>query len=107
MIDQRQQETNPITIKPETEPRGGAVLPGSLTLLLSAWVPLPDKVSRFVSTRVSSDNSFLSFRQEPTLGPWKGSPFLQLSGIMKPPVILKKQVLSRQLCRTSTVGTVG
>ena len=35
-------ETNPLTIKPKT---GRAVLLGSLTPLLSAWVPLPDKVS--------------------------------------------------------------
>ena len=95
MIGQRQQETDPITIKPETDPCGRAVLLGSLPLLLSAWVPLPDKVTCFVSTRVSSDNSFLSVRQEPTLGPWKGSPFLQPFGIMKPPVVLKKWVLSR------------
>ena len=50
---------------------------GSPTLLLSARAPLPKNVSCFVSTRVSSDNSFLSVRQEPTLGPWKGSAFLK------------------------------
>ena len=50
---------------------------GSLTLLLSTWVPFPNKVSCFVSTCVSSDNSFLSVRQEPSFEPWKGSPFLQ------------------------------
>ena len=67
-------ETSPITIKPETvEPRGRAVLPVSLTLLLSAWVPLPSKISCFLSTCVSSDSSFPSVRQEPTFGPWKGS----------------------------------
>ena len=59
------------------KPRGRAALLGSLTLLLSTWVPLPNKVSCFVSTCVSSNNSFLSIRQEPTLGPRKGSPFLQ------------------------------
>ena len=70
-------ETNPITIKPNCEPRGRAVLLGSLTLLLSTRVPFPNKISCFVSTCVSSDNSFPSVRQEPGLGPWKGSPFLQ------------------------------
>ena len=38
---------------------------------------LSDKISCFVSTCVSSDNSFPSVRQEPGFGPWKGSPFLQ------------------------------
>ena len=38
---------------------------------------LPNKISCFVSTCVSSDNSFPSVRQEPSFGPWKGSPFLQ------------------------------
>ena len=35
------------------------------------------KPSTLVSTSVSSDNSFQSVRQEPSIGPWKGSPFLQ------------------------------
>ena len=39
--------------------------------------PLPNTVSCFVSLCVSLDNSFLSERQERTLRPWKGSPFLQ------------------------------
>ena len=60
----------------DCEPHGRAVL-GSLTLLLSTWVPFPNKVSCFVSTCVSSDNLFLSVRQEPSFGPWKGSAFLQ------------------------------
>ena len=42
--------------------------------------PLPNKVSCFVSMCVSSDNSFLSVRQEPSFGPWKGSAFLQQYG---------------------------
>ena len=50
---------------------------GSLTLLLSTWVPFPNKVSCFICTCVSSDNSFLSVRQEPSFGPWTGSAFLQ------------------------------
>ena len=36
----------------------------------------PDQAP-FVSTCVSSDNSFPSVRQEPSFGPWKGSLFLQ------------------------------
>ena len=72
-------EINPITIKPwDCEPRGRAVL-GSLTLLLSSRVPFPNKISCFVSTCVSSDNSFPSVRQQLSFGPWKGSLFLQQS----------------------------
>ena len=37
----------------------------------------PSKISCLVSTCVSSDDSFLNVRQEPSFGPWKGSPFLQ------------------------------
>ena len=48
--------------------------PGFPHLLLSAQAPLPYKVSCFVSTCISSDNSFSSIRQEPILGPWKGVP---------------------------------
>jgi len=48
-----------------------------LTLLLSTRVPFTIKISCFVSTCVSLDNSFLSVRQEPSFGPWKGSTFLQ------------------------------
>ena len=50
---------------------------GSLTLLLSAPAPLPNNASCFASTCVSLDNSYPSIRQEPTLRPWTGSPFLQ------------------------------
>ena len=70
-------ETNPMILKPETASHVAAVLLGSLTLLLSAQGPLPNKISCFVSTCVSLDNSFPSVRQEPSFGPWKGSPFLQ------------------------------
>ena len=76
-------ETNPITMNPETlnhEPHGRAVLLGSLTLLLSTRASFPNRVSCFVSTCVSSDNSFPSVRQEPSSGPWKGPPFLQQYG---------------------------
>ena len=70
-------ETNPITIK--LQATWQSCFPGFpyLTLLFSAWVPFPNKLSCFVSTCVSSDNSFPSVRQEPGFGPWKGSPFLQ------------------------------
>ena len=44
--------------------------------------PLPNKASCFVSTCVSLDSSFLSVWQGPTLGPWKGSPFLQQSELL-------------------------
>ena len=59
------------------------VLLGSLTMLLSTWVPLPNEVSCFVNTCVSLDNSFLSVRQESGFGPWKGSPFLQQNCTLK------------------------
>ena len=72
-------ETNSITIKPEIvshmaeplswDPLPCCSLPGAR---------LPNKVSCLVSTYVSLDSSFLSVWQGPTLGPWKGSPFLQL-----------------------------
>ena len=48
-----------------------------LNLLLSTQVPFPNKISCFVSRCVSLGNSFPSVRQEPSFGPWKGSPFLQ------------------------------
>ena len=41
------------------------------------WVPFPNKIAFFVSTCVSSDNSFPSVRQEPSFRPWKQSLFLQ------------------------------
>ena len=71
-------ETNPITIKPETVSHVAEQFAlGSLTLLLSAWALFPNTISCFDSSCVSSDNSFLSVRQEPSFGPWRGSPFLQ------------------------------
>jgi len=48
-----------------------------LTLLLSAWASLTNNISCFVSSFVFLDNSFPSVRQELTLRPWKGFPFLQ------------------------------
>ena len=66
-------EANPITIEPrDCKPRDRAVLLGSLTPLLSTRVPFPNKISCFVSTCVSSDNSFPSVRQEPS--PGRGPP---------------------------------
>ena len=69
------QEANPTTIKPET---------ASQVAKHFSWVPLaycpppsnlfPNKISCFVSSYVSLDNSFPSVRQEPTLGPWKAFP---------------------------------
>ena len=40
-------------------------------------MPFPNKISCFVSTCVSSDNSFPSVGPEPSFGPGKGSLFLQ------------------------------
>ena len=48
-----------------------------LTLLLSTRVSFPNKISCFVSTCVSLDNSLPSVQQEPSFGPCKGSLFLQ------------------------------
>ena len=82
MIGQSHPETNPITIKPKT---------ASPAAEQFSWVPLPSCSppgcpfpikSLALSACVSSDNSFLSVRQEPSFRPWKGSPFLQqLDGI--------------------------
>ena len=68
---------SPQNPKRDCKPCDRAVLLGSLTLLLSTRVPFPNKISCFVSTCASLDNSFLSVRQETSFGPWKGSPFLQ------------------------------
>ena len=70
----------------DCEPRGRAVLLGSLTLLLFSQAPLPRKVSCCFSRCVPSDNSFLSVRHEPTLRPWKGVllPVIPLSQFSHP-----------------------
>ena len=60
-----------------SEPCGRAVLLASLTPLLSAQLPFPKKVFCFVSMHFSSNDSYPHVRQESTLRPWKGSPFLQ------------------------------
>ena len=59
-------ETNPIAIK-DCKPHDRAVLLVSLTLLLSARIPLLNKIFCLVSMGVSLDNSFPSVRQKPTL----------------------------------------
>ena len=69
-------ETNPINIKPKSV---------SHTAEQFSWVPLPycsppgcpfSIKYLALSARVSSDNSFLSVRQEPTLRDLEGPPFL-------------------------------
>ena len=65
----------------DCKPHCRAVLLGSLTLLLFTQAPFPSKISCFVSTCVSLDNSFLSVRQEHSFGPWKGSAFQQQQDI--------------------------
>ena len=85
-------ETSPTTIKP-----GSA----SHVAEWSTWVTLPNKTSCLVSTHFlpSSDNSLSSARQEPTLGPWKGSTFLQQSdkgGLLNS----EKKRKEKNFCRT-------
>ena len=63
--------------KTETESHAAEQFSWFPYLLLSTRAPFPNIVSSFVSTCVSLDNSFPSVRQDPTFGPWKGSPFLQ------------------------------
>ena len=73
MTGQRQLRNQPHYHKPWAfEPRSKAVLLGSFIcyFLPPPGRPLPNKVSCFVSPCVSSDNSLLNVRQEPTLGPW-------------------------------------
>ena len=86
-------ETDPITTKPSR-----AVLLGSLTLLLSTRVPFPNKISCFVSTWVSSDNSFPSVRQEPSFRPWKGSPFLQQNHLLSCKINLIQRLKYYRFC---------
>lgn len=72
-------ETHLISIKPKTGSPAAGRSPGPLTLLSSARAPLPVKALPCV--HVSLDRSRLSVRQEPSLGPWKGSPVLTRSKI--------------------------
>ena len=66
MTGQRQLRNQPHYHKP----RGRAILLGPFVCCFPPRRPLPNEVSCFVSPCVSSDNSFLNVRQEPTLGPW-------------------------------------
>ena len=69
-------ETNPMTIKPETVSHVAEKF--SLFPLPSCpppQQPFPIKSLAWTAL-LYLDNSFLSVRQEPTLKPWKGSPFL-------------------------------
>ena len=59
----------------DCEPSGRAVLLGSLILLVSAWVPLPNKVSCSAGTCVSWDSSFSMWHKSPLTAPGRGSPF--------------------------------
>ena len=96
-------ETNPITIKPcDCKSCGRAVLLASPTLLLSTWVPVPNKISSFVSRCVSLDNSFPSVRQEPSFQPWKGFPFLQ--HYFQSPFYAAPSLLLHLLCHQTEVG---
>ena len=68
-------ETNHITIKRKIASyRGRAVLRGS-SLLLSTHALFPNKISCFVSTCVTSDNSFWVLDKSPLSGPGRGPPF--------------------------------
>ena len=69
MMGQRQLETNPITIKPETEPAAqqSSRVPYPTALHKGG---LPNKASCSVSSCVSLDDSFPSVRQGPTRGLW-------------------------------------
>ena len=69
-------EINPVIIKLET----AKYVAEQFSWVLLAYCsnkPFPIKSLAFVSTCVSSDNSFPSVRQKPSLRPWKGSSFLQ------------------------------
>ena len=67
-------EIIPITIKPETGSHMAEQFSWVPLPLLSAQVLLPNKIFCFVGACISSDNSFLSVRQELHLGPGKGLP---------------------------------
>ena len=87
MIGQRQprSESHHHNIR-SWESCGRAVLLGSLTLLLSTWVTLPNKVSSFVSSCVSLDNSFRSVREEPLLGLGRSPPSCNTPALIPWPI---------------------
>ena len=70
-------ETNPVTIKPGQQATWHSSSPGFPCSAALYHGTLPNKVSCFISTCVSLDNSFPSVRQDLTLRAWKGSSFLQ------------------------------
>ena len=76
-------ETNPITIKPETVSHVAQQF-SCLPLPYCSPPGYPNKISCFVGTCVSSDNSFPSVRQAPPFGPRKGFPFSQSKYLCKP-----------------------
>ena len=70
-------EINPITIKPNCEPHGRAVLLVSWPYCCLPGHPFPIK-SLVLSARVSPQTiHFLVLGKSPLLGPRRGSPFLQ------------------------------
>ena len=71
-------ETNPITIKPEAQNQVEEQFSWvSLPYCSLPGFPFPKKSLALSALCVCSDHSSLSVRQEPTLRPWKKSPFLQ------------------------------
>ena len=70
-------ETNPITINLRLRAVWQSCSPGFPHPTALHAGALSHKLSCFVSTCVSSDNSLPSVGQEPSFRPWKGSPFLQ------------------------------
>ena len=68
-------------------------------------MPFPNKISFFISTCVSSDNSFPSVRQEPSFRPWKASTFLQqFCGSHRRVKRLGAGVVSKPRCNKTLFG---
>ena len=67
-------ETNPITIKPDFEPRSRTVLLGSLTLLLSTRVPFPNKISALLAHVSPRTIHFQVLDKSSVSGPGRGPP---------------------------------
>ena len=65
-------ETNPIAIKPKTEPCGAQVSWAPFPCSSSPRHPFPIQTLALSACGVSSDNSLPSTKQELTLRPWKG-----------------------------------
>ena len=90
-------ETNPITIKPKTASHVAEQFSWVPLPYCFLWAHFPNKISSFVSTCVSLDNSFLSVRQEPTFRPQKGSPFLQQHQNLKASILWSSAFFMVQL----------